>query len=205
MPALYIALIILAVIMIILLINIDCVIDFSYNKDNRDGMVMLRYAFIKIKLFPSEKDVSIAAKESEKEIEKAEPERDKDILGTIRFAKKMFDALKTDVIKLLDHLLRRTIRIKELNISSLLGTGDAMYTGIAFGSANAAVYNFIALLKRHTEIDKWNVNIDADFDSACLSAGVYCKIRTSLAHILSLGIHALFVLLKALRLTKKLK
>ena len=55
MIALYITLIILAVIMFLLIIPADCVIDISYN-DKVDGGILIKYAFLKFKIFPTEKE-----------------------------------------------------------------------------------------------------------------------------------------------------
>ncbi len=203
MIALYIILIILAVIMLIMFIPVDCVIDISYNDDENRGNIIVRYAFLKIKILPSEPKEEKDEEPSEEEEEK--PKKEKDIKATINLVKTIYTELKDEIFGLIGHLLSRTIRIKELNISSKFGTGDPMYTGIVTGTVNAAVYNTVSLIDRKMKLDKWNVSLDADFDNACLSAGLYCKIRTRIAYVLKVGLMAVVLLLKILRINRRIK
>ncbi|MBQ8300885.1 MAG: DUF2953 domain-containing protein [Clostridia bacterium] len=80
-----------------------------------------------------------------------------------------------------------------------------MYTGIVTGTVNAAVYNAVSLIDRKMKLDKWNVSLDSDFDNACLSAGLYCKIRTRIAYVLKIGLMAAIILLKILRINRRIK
>ena len=202
MIALYIILIILAVIMLIMFIPVDCVIDISYNDDENRGNIIVRYAFLKIKILPSE-----PKEEKEEPTEEAEekPKKEKDIKATINLVKTVYTELKDEIFKVIGHFFKRTIRIKELNISSKFGTGDPMYTGIVTGTVNAAVYNAVSLIDRKMKLDKWNVSLDSDFDNACLSAGLYCKIRTRIAYVLKIGLMAAIILLKILRINRRIK
>lgn len=201
MTALYIALIVLAVIMLILLIPIDCVIEFSYNNNENNGSIIVKYLFLKFKILPAEKEIEEAAEKAEEE----EPPKDRNVVGTIKLIKTVYSELKRDISRIVNHLFEHTIRIKELNISSKFGLGEPMYTGIALGSANALVYNLVSAADRHTQLDKWNVSIDADFDNVCLAAGVYIKIRTRILFVLRLGLMAAVLLLKIQRISRRMK
>lgn len=198
MTALYIALIILAVIMIIILIPADCVIDFSYNNEKNNGNVVIKYLFLKFRILPPEK-------KKEEVSEEKKPKDKKDIIGQLEFGKAVYGELKQDILKIINHFFNRTIRIKELNISSRFGTGDPMYTGIAAGAANAAVYNAVAFIDRHMTLDEWNVSLDADFDNACIAAGIYIKIRTRILYALRLGMMAAVLLLKIQKINRRMK
>ncbi len=199
MTALYIVLIVAAVILLVLLIPADCVIDVSYD-GSADGTIFLKYAFVKIKLYPPDKTEKKAVEAEEKHDESDE----KNTPSVLKLAKAVYTELKDDILKLISHTLSKTIRIKELNVSSRFGTGDAMYTGIALGAANAAVYNFIALTDRNMQLDKWNVSLDADFDKACLAAGIYCRIRTRGLYILKLAAMAAAVMIKIKKLSRRI-
>lgn len=202
MIALYIVLIILAVIMLMLLIPADCVIEFSYNKEESRGIIFVKYLFLKFKILPSERKKEETEKEARQE---KPPGEKKDILGLIKLGQAVYSELKKDISKLIGHFFSRTIRIKELNISSRFGTGDPMYTGIAAGAANAAVYNAVSFIDRNMKLDKWNVSLDADFDSACIAAGVYMKIRTRILYAIKLGLMAAAVLLKIQKINRRMK
>jgi len=203
MIALYIILIILAVIMLIMFIPVDCVIDISYNDDENRGNIIVKYAFVKIKILPSEPKEENDEEPTEEAEEKRKKERD--IKATINLVKTVYTELKDEIFGLIGHFFKRTIRIKELNISAKFGTGDPMYTGIVTGTVNATVYNAVSLIDRKMKLDKWNVSLDSDFDNACLGAGLYCKIRTRIAYVLKLGLMAAIILLKILRINRRIK
>ena len=55
MTALYIILAVVAVIMLLLLIPADCILEFSYNNKENNGSVIIKYAFLKFKIFSNDK------------------------------------------------------------------------------------------------------------------------------------------------------
>lgn len=207
MAALYIVLIILAAVMLLLIIPADCVIKLSYNDNEKNGVIFIRYAFFKFKLLPAEEK---AVKE-EKAEEKAKSKKEKktgdgnDVKSLIKLAKNVYTELKQDIFNIEGHFFRHTIRIKELNISSKFGVGDPMYTGILSGAANAIVYNAVSLIDRRMTLDKWNVSLDADFDNAYFSAGIYAKIRTRILFILKIGFMAAVLLIKINKINRRIK
>ena len=202
MTALYIVLIVLAVIMLIFLIPADFIIEFSYNNEGNKGSVIVKYLFLKFKILPAEEKV----KKEEKEMEEEEPSgKEKNTRGLINLVREVYRELKQDIFRVAGHFFRRTIRIKELNISARFGTGDPMYTGIATGAVNAAVYNSVSFIDRHMTLDNWNVSLDADFDNACFAAGIYMKIRTRILYALKLGMMAAVLLLKIQRINRRIK
>lgn len=199
MTALYIVLIIMAVIMLIIFIPVDCVIDLSYNNEENRGNIILKYAFLKFTILPPKPKEE---KEAEEEVKEAE--NDRDIKGITAFAKAVYTEQKDNTIKVIKHLLKRTIRIKELNISSKFGTGNPMYTGIVSGTVNTAVYNAVSYIDRNMKLDKWNVSLDSDFDNACLSAGLYMKVRTRIAYVIKIGIMIFILLLKIQKINRRI-
>ena len=70
MTALYIILAVVAVIMLLLLIPADCILEFSYNNKENNGSVIIKYVFLKFKIFPNDK--------VEEEVENEEETTDKE-------------------------------------------------------------------------------------------------------------------------------
>ena len=70
MTSLYIILAVVAVIMLLLLIPADCILEFSYNNKENNGSVIIKYAFLKFKIFPNDK--------VEEEVENEEETTDKE-------------------------------------------------------------------------------------------------------------------------------
>ncbi|MGN0107156.1 MAG: DUF2953 domain-containing protein, partial [Hominilimicola sp.] len=170
--------------------------------DENRGSIIVKYLFLKFKILPADKKV----KKAENDIEKrTKPTAEKkNTIGLIQLVKAVYTELKEDIFRITGHFFKRTIRIKELNISSKFGTGDPMYTGIAAGGVNAAVYNGVSFIDRHMTLDKWNVSLDADFDNACFAAGIYMKIRTRILFALKLGMMAAVLLLKIQRINRRI-
>lgn len=206
MTALYVILIIVAVIMLILLIPVDCIVDISINDDGNKSSITVKYGFIKIKLLPNEKKVK-PEKEPKKETGEAEEvQKEKNDIGAIlTLLKTIYNELSERIFGFIDHFFRHTLRIKELNISAVFGLGDPMYTGIVTGGAYSVVYAVLSGIDNHTRLDKWHVSLEPDFENKCLSAGVYCKIRTRILYVLKLGMMAAVLLLKIIRINRRLK
>ena len=74
MTALYIILAVVAVIMLLLLIPADCILEFSYNNKENNGSVIIKYAFLKFKIFSNDK----VEEEVENEEETTDKEEKKD-------------------------------------------------------------------------------------------------------------------------------
>ena len=138
MTALYIILAVVAVIMLLLLIPADCILEFSYNNKENNGSVIIKYAFLKFKIFPNDKVEEV--ENEEETTDKEEKQEKSDILGIITLIKEVYKQLKKDILNLLDYIICHAIKIKELNVSSKFGMGNPMYTGIATGAVNAGVY-----------------------------------------------------------------
>lgn len=208
MTALYIILIILAVVMILLIVPAECVIKISYNDGDTNNIFFIRYAFLKFKLLPAEKSEVKKEKRTEKDSDKQKEKTDdkgNDIKAVIKLGKCIYTELKQDIFNIVNHFFKHTIRVRELNISSDFGTGDPMYTGIAAGAVNAAVYNAVSFIDRHMTLDKWNVSLNADFDNAVVSAGIYAKIRTRIIYIFKIGFMAAVLLVKIQKINRRIK
>ena len=82
MTALYIILAVVAVIMLLLLIPADCILEFSYNNKENNGSVIIKYAFLKFKIFPNDK-VEEEVENEEETTDKREKKEKSDILEAL--------------------------------------------------------------------------------------------------------------------------
>ncbi len=203
MTALYIILIIIAVFTLFLLIPISCVIDFSFNRDENRGSAVIKYAFLTFRLYSLGDDIEKLSRDAEKGVE--EEKKKIELKGMVKLAGTIRSELGDDILELLNYIFIKSIRIRELNISLRLGTGDAMYTGIAVGAANAAAYNMLAFIDKHTRLDEHNVSIEGDFDNERVSAGLRGTIRTSGINIIILGVKAAALLLKIQKINRRMQ
>lgn len=179
MTALYIILPVLAVIMALSFVRINLVIDVAYN--DSDNVIFLKYLFIKIKLFP--RIAKEAAKEAQEAEEISEDKEKKGIIEQIKALKIFYNELKDHVLDFAGYIFTKALTIEELNISAVIGTGDPMYTGIAYGAANGFVYNMISVISRKIKLKNQHVDIRADFDNQVLKGGIHTVIHTKLVHV----------------------
>lgn len=200
MTALFIILPIIAVIAALVFINIDVCIDVSYNGGVNRSRLIVVFGFIKIKIFPRH------AKHEKKHTEISDEQTDTgEKSDVIKFAKAVYSELKNDIIKLLDKFFKKVICIKELNLSAEFGTGDPMYTGIAAGAVNAAVYSAVSYMDRNMKLDKWNVSLIPNFNETVIKAGIYCKIRTNIFRLTGIIISAVRLLIKIEKINRRIK
>mgnify|MGYP000435510014 CR=1 FL=1 len=198
MTALYIILAVVAVIMLLLLIPAVCILEFSYNNKENNGSVIIKYAFLKFKIFPNDK-VEEEVENEEETTDKEEKQEKSDILGIITLIKEVYKQLKKDILNLLDYIICHAIKIKELNVSSKFGMG------IATGAVNAGVYNIVGWIDRRMKLEKWDVSLDADFNNACLDMDIYCKLRTNCLYVLTIGFKTVKVVLKIQKINRRIK
>lgn len=210
MTAVYIVLIIAAVIALIIFIPIDAAFSVSYAEKNADVRLTVKYFPIKLSILPAKvkKDAEKAADDAEKgaEKEKKDIEKSKRPLSqTIELAREVIEVTWDDIKKLIRDLFARTLAVKKFYVSAKIGTGDAMYTGIAYGAANAFIYGLLGFIDNHTRLDDWSVDINADYDGFVIEGGADITVRTRIASILVIGFKAAIILLKILKINRRLK
>ena len=209
MTALYIILIIVAVIALIIFIPIDISFAISYIEKNTDIKLTVSYFPIKLKILPAKKKEEKPEddkKEKKQKKEKEKKEKEKQPLSkTIEFAKAVLEETLDDILGLIRHFFAKTLRVRQFLISAKIGTGDPMYTGIAYGAANAFIYELLGFIDHHTKLDKWNVQLDTDFDSFVIDADASVIVRTRIAYILKLGFMAALILIKILKINRRIK
>ena len=185
MTALWIALIIIALLMILFSIHIKVRLCFSVDGDNT---IELRYGFLKFRILPKKAGKEIVEEVEEEAGEKPEkPKKKQDVKKLLRILKAVYKDLKNGLFKILGYIIKRAVTIHELNISADYGFDDPMKTGMATGAANAAVYNIIGLLNKNMKLKKWSVSLNPDFNEEKMKAGVYAVLGTNVLHILALG------------------
>ena len=174
MTAVYILLIILSIIALLLLIPVRIIL--RINMEEKE--VTLKYAFYKKTIYP--------AKEIPKE-DKHEPipeDKPKKSIPSFEFFKEIKDDAWQFITKILSYMIKHGVKIRELNISARFGTGDPADTGILSGAVYGTVYNLIGLAERNGKLEKWNVDIEPNFDEVVFTAGIYAELRTRLVHFL---------------------
>ena len=207
MTALYIILAIAAVIAIIIYIPIDAAFAVSYMEKDAKVRFGISYFLVKIQILPPpEKKPKKEKKEKPKEEEKKEkPEKEKKPLSwTIEFAKTVIDECMDDVLKIIKHLFTHTLQTKRFYLSGTFGTGNPMYTGLAYGAASASVYNLVSFIDRHSKLYEWDVDIKADYDRLVAEGEAEIIIRTRIAYLLKLVFMALLLLIKIWRINRRL-
>ena len=206
MTALYIILIIVAVIALIIFIPIDISFAVSYIEKNTDIKLTVSYFPIKLKILPAKKKEEKPEDDKKEKKPKKEKEKEKQPLSkTIEFAKAVLEETLDDILGLIRHFFAKTLRVRQFLISAKIGTGDPMYTGIAYGAANAFIYELLGFIDHHTKLDKWNVQLDTDFDSFVIDADASVIVRTRIAYILKLGFMAALILIKILKINRRIK
>ena len=185
MTALWITLIIIALVVILFSVHIKAKLCFSIGGDNT---IDLQYGFLKFRISPKKAGKEIVKGAEEEAGEKPEkPKKKQDVKKLVRLGKAVYTDLKDGLFKVLGYIIKRAVTIHELNITADYGFDDPMKTGVATGAANAAVYNIIGLLERHMKLKKWSVSLNPDFEEKKMKAGMYCVLGTNVWHILALG------------------
>ena len=213
MTALYIILIVLAVIALIIYIPIDVAFSASYYENKNKIRLGIQYFLIKLQIIPKEKKKPQIPKkkkpdeeETEEKEEKPKKEKKKQPLSvTLEFAKEVIDECMGDIINLIKHLFTHTLQTKKFLIKGKFGTGNPMYTGIAYGGASAAVYNLVSFIDRHSKLYEWSVDLQPDFNAAGAEGETEIIIRTRIAYILKLAGMAGIIGIKILLINRRVK
>ena len=213
MTALYIILAIAAVIAIIIYIPIDVAFAASYYEKENKILLGIKYFLIKIQILPPEKKKPKKPKkkkqkeeETEEKEEKPKKEKKKQPLSvTLEFAKEVIDECMGDIINLIKHLFTHTLQTKKFLIKGKFGTGNPMYTGLAYGGTSAAVYNLVSFIDRHSKLYEWSVDLTPDFNAAGAEGETEIIIRTRIAYILKLAGMAIVIGIKILLINRRVK
>ena len=132
MTALYIILAVVAVIILLLLIPADCILEFSYNNKENNGSVIIKYAFLKFKIFPNDK-VEEEVENEEETTDKEEKQEKSDILGIITLIKEVYKqfVLSLQYMSISKHALLKSASSDTSHFSSFIRLSiqpTALYT-----------------------------------------------------------------------------
>ena len=210
MTALYIIIAIAAVIALIIFIPIDAAFSVSYVEKNADVRLTVKYFPIKLHILPAKvkKEAERAAEDTENVAKKEEDEikkKKRPVSATIQLARAVIDETWEDIKRLIHDVFAHMLAVNKFFVNVKIGTGDPMYTGIAYGAANTFIYGLLALIENHSKLGEWDVDISADFDGFVIEGSADIVIRTRIASILAIGFKAAIILLKILRINRRLK
>lgn len=173
MTAVYILLIILALIGLVFLVPVHITVLFNAQ----DKEVNLKYGFFKKTLYPGEEKSATDEKKSEDK-----PKEKTDFKMYTELIKELFSDVSEMIKSISRYTFKYALRVRTLNISGKFGTGDPMYTGMLCGAVYPIAYNAVSYADRNMRLEKWDVNIEPDFDNAVFKAGIYSDISTTGAH-----------------------
>lgn len=190
-PLIIIACVLLLVVAGLLWIPIR--LDVRYRKDAlRSGATAyLRILWLKIPLNKKDKP--------EKD-EKSKPEkmefsgfRDK-----FQYYTKMIQDAKEDIVAILAYAGEHALKIEKLHFRTEFGFEDPMYTGMATGLINGAVYNVLAQLMRWVSVEEHLIDIRPDFDRTRFTVNFWCIVRVK-------NVHIIVIAMKILRLVRRVQ
>lgn len=187
MTALWIIFGILLFIIILFLIHIKVCIDFFYNENANEAQIEIRYLFFRIKLKPKEASAD--------KTEKKNAEKDISLIESFKFFAGIYDDLKKVLNRFISYFIKHALTIHTLNISAVIGTNEAMKTGLLTGAANAAAYSIVSAMKQNMKLKAYNISINGEFGCKCLKFGISCVLSTNIMHIAVCGVMLLKLLL----------
>ncbi len=141
------------------------------------------------------------SKKAIKKEEKSKKEKKKisEIIEDVKYYKKFYGVVKSDIANILKFAKEKAIKIKRVGIDISFAGKDAMQTGIYTGILNGVVYNAVSVVENSVGIEDWSVNVVPDFhNNAFVDAKIHCILNTKFAHII-------VVLIKFLKIYKKHK
>lgn len=190
--ALTVLLIVVALIFLLLILPIRIFLDYKKDESTNEMSLVLRYGFLKFKLFGDKKDKPEKPKE-EKEPESFDEKREK-----VSKYIKIFEETKDDGAEILDYMVSRSIVIERIYTDIEFGFADAMHTGIFTGVLNGFVYGVLGFIHHHSDLRDMRVNIQPIFDNPCFKVKAGCIVRLK-------NVHIIIVAVKLLKILKKIK
>jgi len=162
----------------------------AYNKDETKGTATMnvRYMFFNIRVYPSKKPKKQDKPKEPFSYEKKKTEIEKYI--------RIFDAIKADIIKIIDYATSKAMIVEKIGINIDFGFDDAMHTGIFTGIINGFVYNILGVIHHLSVLEEMDVNIQPVFGKKCYKIQSQCIIRIKNVHIIVVAINVLKLMRK---------
>ena len=187
--ALTILAVILALILILLILPIRIFLDYKKDENSNETDLVLRYGFLKFRLYGDDKK----KKEEKKEKEPTSFEEKRDKVSKYI---KIFEETKDDVAEILEYATSRAVVIENIYTEIEFGFSDAMHTGIFTGVLNGFVYGVLGFIHHHANLRDMRVNIQPIFDNPCFKIKAGCIVRLKNVHIIIVAINLLKILRK---------
>ena len=195
MSALVVILIIIAILAMLLFIPVRIKIYAKYENSNFVHDYKIKYGFITVKKKSSKQAGNKQKKRSDK------PKKDKTTpLAIIRFIKSNIESVKKLVADVTSYTTKKLIRFDKFKLNAVLGTDDAMNTGLTYGAASAFLYNTIGFIERKVTMKNISIDFQPDFTEPKIFIEFESIIRTKIYNVIGL---AWIALLRAMPLLKK--
>lgn len=196
--------IILAVIILLLAVCllIPVRLEVLYEKaEEQNAEVILKYGFVKFKLYPNKKEKEKKEKteetaEKEEKIPEKEPFSFEKKKAELEKYIRIFEKIKKDVIKVLSYLAKRAVKIDYIEIKSEFGFEDAMQTGIFTGLFNGFVYSVLGVIHHNMTLRDMKVNLEPKFEKKCFNNHFYCILHIKTVHIMIIAFNVLKIYAK---------
>lgn len=195
---LFIIISVIIVLIICLFLFVPFQLHILYQKDvviNKMD-VKIKYLFFTFHLVPNKQKKNKTL--SEKEEQKKSTLSFDDVKQILKQFEKNFNLIKEDIIDILHFLMRHAVVIQTIRVHLNIGLDNAMTTAMSVGTANALIYNILALIHQYSNIQNWDVNIIPDFDQKHFDVETECILKIK-------NVHIMIIAIKGLKLYFKLK
>ena len=198
-----VSLIVIAILVLVLILPVRLEAFYENDEIAKKASVFIKYGFIKYQLYPEKQ----SKKKAEKD-EKEEKEDENDEKEPFSFEKKkqeiekyirIFEAVKSDAVKILNYAARHAVVFDNIEVKSEFGFDDAMQTGIFTGIYNGFVYGIMGIIHHTSKLRAFDVKLQPEFGKKCFYNRFSCILHIKTVHIIIIA----FKVLKIMRKVKK--
>lgn len=192
------AAVVLLAVLLILLVPVHTVVTFRKNPSGRGLEIDVKIAFVKFKIYPSDKDGQKHS--NKKKIIKEQPKQSKkSVFESISSGIELYKLIKGEVGEILDYTSRKAVRFELIRFNLRYGVGDAAKTGILYGVISGILYGMLANISNRTTVDETDISIVSEFSAAVLETDGKCIVKLQNVHIIVIAVK----LFKLYRTVKK--
>lgn len=196
MKALIITVAVLAALMLPMFIPVRIIFCFDADGIKNKTDAMLKYGFIKIRLYPKKKKKQTDKKEKNEPEELFSYERKS---ADIKRYIKIFDSIKNDAAKILKRFANHAMVFEMIEVKSEFGFENAMHTGIFTGIYNGFVYSVLGFIHHNSNLKKMEVELQPIFGRTCFTTHLKCILKLKPVHIIIIAVSVLKLLKKIKR------
>lgn len=195
MKALIIIAAVFAVLMLPLFIPIRITFVFDADGINNKANAILKYGFIKIRLYPKNNK----PKKDKQKKDKDKPDKSfsyENKSAEIKRYINIFEIIKPDAAEILKRLANRAMVFEVIEVKSEFGFENAMHTGIFTGVYNGFVYSVLGFIHHNSNLRKMEVELQPVFGKTCFTTHLACILRLKPVHIIIVAVNVLKLLRK---------